>query len=324
VYDLTDFADSTKYSVSVKLTEAENPRLTTIKNMIGDRSDISDGTSFYNIFMSGEQNISKSSPLNKALLVDFMKLFRDYALVNDNLTRTTYEDYLTAFLVVSSSAKGEKVRTIADLKRLESQGFYDPKRDIMRLYGYNPAPVKTFLYVSNGAAGRQYAMTYLNKFLGAAFSIQADIIGRPEILLNRPHYFKKKDCIGLLTQYSMQYTYGSSFSTHIVLNYIRKNSSTYEYSLHNIDTLPINSDKKNQNSLFSQRAARYYKYLRNIKIAQNVAGTVNQTFGNVASPSAVNSVIGKVASKLVSNEMGLHTFNDDIGHLDFDKRDRRG
>jgi hypothetical protein len=306
---------------------------TKLVDIFGDSGDLS-GVSFYAKLVNSssaadaELQFSKDrsggesqSTFHKVLYNEFLNLFRDFILCADgsDKVKQCYESikalHIKKLNQVQSSNRIPK--TLGDLKQFAIQGKYNPKRDLMRLYGYNPAPPKTFLYVTQKGAGRHYAMMYLNKFLGQAFTIQADIVGRPELSLNRPMYMATKDAIGLLNSYTITYASGSSFSSHIGLSFIRKNAFTYDYSLGtHLDTLPEYKGV-NQNFKFRDRAEAYYKFAARLKAAKNLATTAS---GNVVSSQLIESGVSKIYSLISSKDMGLHSFHDDIGQIDLDRR----
>jgi len=150
------------------------------------------------------------------------------------------------------------VVTIEDEKKLASEGLYFPRTDMVKLYGYNPAePVKNN-FIENGIEAYDYAKTVFNRYLGKAFEIHMDIVGRPELLLNRTCYCERKDSIGLISNFSIKWSHGSTFSSSVTLNYVRKNAITYGYDLGEIDPFIGAAD----NEFFQNEANLFYKWNR--------------------------------------------------------------
>lgn len=148
------------------------------------------------------------------------------------------------------------ILTLGDEKELAKQRLYDPRTDMVKLYGYNPAaPVKNS-YIKNGEEAYDYARTVFNRFLSKAFEIHMDVIGRPELFLNRTCYCERKDSIGLLTNFSIKWSHGSDFSSAVTLSYSRKNTITYEYALGEIDPFIGSTDNK----YFQNESDLYYKW----------------------------------------------------------------
>ncbi len=146
--------------------------------------------------------------------------------------------------------------TLADEQDLADQQLYDPRKDLVKLYGYNPAePIKNS-YIENGEEAYDYAKTVFNRFLGKAFEIHMDVIGRPELLLNKTCYCEKKDAIGLITNYSIKWSHGGDFTSAVTLSYARKNTVLYAYGLGKLD--PFVGSVTNDS--FQTDAELYYKW----------------------------------------------------------------
>jgi hypothetical protein len=321
LFEFTDFSTSKNTKLKVKMTSLNiDPDAATMKQLFGTSSD-PDEASFLNSYLgaTSENTISlKTDSIISVLNTSFMALFRDYVLCQNLETQVIYNEYANSIKMSNASNSGGfSIRTIADLKLLEQKGFYNPKRDLMRLYGYNPAPPKVFLYVANNEAAQHYAMMYMNQFLGKAFTISCSMIGRPEFQLNRPHYIKAKDAIGLSTQYSLSYSYGSNFSTNATFSYIRKNAISYNYTMGNTDTLPYINEKPSQNVNFSDLASNFYKDLNSTQIKKNVANAANSAIGTPIDPSLINTQLSQTKNNI---SKGLFSFHDEIGQIDFDKR----
>ena len=104
----------------------------------------------------------------------------------------------------ASLIKLNKPNTLADYKVWADAGLYNPREDMMKLYGFNPAPTYTNYYINNGVEANQFAKVYFNRLFGESFVNSISYIGRPEVFLNRPYFLEKKDCIGLLSTYSLK------------------------------------------------------------------------------------------------------------------------
>ncbi len=322
---------SVSFIVKKKIEGAS--KFSTLKNIFVDL-DTKDGSSFYSKLLSSsddgamlksfEQKSSiPSSIYHKALYTDMVTLFRDVLICEDVQIQKQY-DTLRALYDIKLGDTGltsnKSPRTLGDLKQLAIAGKYNAKRDLMRIYGYNPAPPKTFLYVKQKGAAQHYAMMYFNKFIGQANYIQSDIPGRPELQLNRPTYFATRDSIGLLTSHNIKYNNGSAFNSHISLSHIRHNSLMYAYTLgQELDGLPY-IDGEDQNLKFKQRADAYYEFLAKLKAGSNIMSALNSAAGNVVPDAFMKKGTSLLSDALSSNEMGLHSFHDEIGQLDLDKR----
>ena len=152
--------------------------------------------------------------------------------------------------------KDISILTLADEKDLAKQRLYDPRTDLVKLYGYNPAePVKNS-YIKNGEEAYDYARTVFNRYLSKAFEIHMDVIGRPELFLNRTGYCERKDAIGLITNFSVKWSHGGDFASAVTLSYARKNTITHEYILGEID--PFMGSTNNQ--YFQNESDLYYKW----------------------------------------------------------------
>ena len=219
--------------------------------------------------------------------------------------------------------QGVLIRTIAEEKIAAQLGIYDPRTDMVKHYGYNPKGELKNLFIKSGPEAYDYARTVFNRLKGKAFQISMDIIGRPEFMLNRPYYCERKDSIGLLTKYTVKYQFGSSFLSTATLEYIRKNSIGYAYSLGELDIF----NGSTNNSYFKTQADYYYKYNQ---FATNFASrTTDSLIGGIAgsNPGFGRALGAKVAGNVASSIMGsvlpaggIFSMHDRIGHIPFDSR----
>jgi len=213
------------------------------------------------------------------------------------------------------------IRNVAEEKKAAQLGIYDPRYDMVKHYGYNPkAPLKN-PFIVNGLEAYEYARTVFNRLQGKAFTIHTDVIGRPEFVLNRPYYCERKDSIGLLTKYSLRFQIGSDFKSSAVLEYVRKNSITFNYSLGDLDVFKSSAN----NSYFKKQADYYYKLN---KFANNFAGRASEALINSISgdnPGFGRALGARLAGNIASSVMGsmlpaggIFSMHDRIGHIPFD------
>lgn len=313
---------------------------TTIAAILNKKSK--DGYSITQMLMPGSNLQNKDTGVDWATEIynNFLVIFRDYALLDADKgsdatlvteVRRANDAYTTA-VSLNSETKDVSIRTLADLKSLAEQGFYTPKRDLFRLYGYQPAPPKVFMYVDKQNK-LDYAMMYLNQYIGQMYRLRIDIIGRPEMQLNRPHFVANKDCIGLSTNYSTAFNYGSDFNTAVTLNYIRKNSFSYAYSNDYLDAVGLASTSGSKlesvtgNTQALSCFANYYAVSHNISSAKKAIQAAEDTLvgGSLMTTDASQSVgIDVVTASALANSKyknrGLHSIHDTIGHIDFDKK----
>ena len=220
----------------------------------------------------------------------------------------------------------KSIRTMGDLKRLAVAGLYNPQLDVVRRYGYNTNATEIVQpYIRNGAEARFYARVIFLKLFSGAFTFHLGTIGRPEFLLNRTYYCQRKDAIGLLTKYSLGWTYGSESISDIDLTYIRKNAATFSYSLGDLDII---SPKGNANNKSLQKDAEHYYAWQKLSStlankatslasasATGLAGSMGIPAGAVIGDE-IAGVVGSAISKV--NIGGMYSVHPYIGHTDYD------
>lgn len=225
-----------------------------------------------------------------------------------------------------------KVRTRKDLNNLFKMGFYDPQLDMVRRYGYNTnqEQVNNF-YVRNGREATHYASIIFNKLFSGAFTFNMDIVGRPELQLNRTYYCQRKDAIGLLTKYTLGWTHGSDFSSQIDLTYIRKNAITYMYSLGDLDIIQSKANgNSNDNTAFKDAADKYYAWKKLSQLLVNSSSAVANTGatgtlskygipGGTVVGEEIAGVTGSLVGKLLDKIGGLYSAHPYTGTLAYDK-----
>lgn len=245
-----------------------------------------------------------------------IKLYLPIALRDPDLRRQ-YEAILELEARKGNKTQAIDVMTLGDLKKLEQAGLYNPSTDMVRYYGYNPGPSITNLMIYNDSEALRYARTWFNKLFGRAHQIHMEIIGRPEMLLNRPYYCERKDSIGLLQNYSLNFAVDADFQTSLDLTYIRKNSLTYDYTLDELDEL----DGARTNKDFKNAAVAYYNSLADrVNLVQKGLSGIGRQAGR-----ALGGEIGGEVGQQLLNYDGkgysgaLFTAHNWIGHMEFDR-----
>lgn len=266
--------------------------------------------------------------LDNATMNALIDLNYPNALQTNDLVQTLQDDLDTTVADMAGNPNDRAayfathpVVSIQDIKELERLGLYNPRLDMVLRYGVNPLPEMTRPYVRNGSEVVRFAKIIFNRFYGKAHKISMDIVGRPELFLNRTYYCEKKDSVGWLSNYSITYNYGSSFSSSLTLEYVRKNSLVYNYSLGNIDDVVGRHDNK----YFSKEADRYFLWNKIIQQSAPLAGAgVSNLIGGKNLAGAVaGEVVGNLTSSLISGMSpvgGLYSSHDQLGHLNFDDR----
>jgi hypothetical protein len=221
------------------------------------------------------------------------------------------------------TTEGQIFATLGDLKKLEKLQLYNPRLDMVQRYGYNPFPKCTNPYIRNGEEADRYAKVIFNRMYGKAFTLSIDMVGRPEFMLNRTYYCERKDAIGLLDGYSINFDVESDFRSTAKLSYVRKNSLTYAYSQGDLDE--IVGDKNN--AYFTEEADTYYKWNKVLNQSTSLIGrgVSNLVSGgnNTGGRALGGDIAGKMVGKALSGSApvgGLFSAHDEIGHLEFDYR----
>lgn len=229
-----------------------------------------------------------------------------------------------------------KIQTLGDYKKLEREGNYNPRLDMVKRYGWNPGPDYVNPMIRNGQEATHMAKVYFQKMYGQAFSINSAVIGRPEFQLNRPYYIEYKDSIGLLENFNLKFSIDSDYISNIVLTYIRKNALTYKYTLNELDNIPKGSK---DNKYFLTMANKYYAGI----VTANRLNNATQSISNYTSSLAADAIVGKKSNPPLSNRVagtvgstavksvfnsikqnpedfkgGLFSAHEIIGHIDFD------
>jgi hypothetical protein len=209
-----------------------------------------------------------------------------------------------------------RAMTIADLRKFQKLNYYNPRENLIALYGYKRMePIKNEYIRSDGEADT-YARHIFNRILGDSRSININMIGRPELQLNRPYYFERKDCIGLLQNFNLSYKYGSEFTSTVTLRYIRNNTLSYDYTLGDLDA--IRGD--HNNTYFAKEGRTYLQYNNTQKnINKKIGTSVNKAIGGT-----IGSLVGSGTEDILDNIQlgGLYSAHDFLGHMNYDDRGR--
>lgn len=250
--------------------------------------------------------------------ISFREVNNDLFLTNKKL-----EDFtgLTGFV------------TKGDLKKYEMLQLYDPSKDYVTKYGWNPGPTITNTYFNNGAEAEIYCKVLFDKINSKMYELNCDIIGRPELFLNRPYYVEQDNVIGSLNNYSISYTPGGVFSSNVILSYIRRNSISYGYSLGNLDkvvSLKDGSIDSHSNVFFNDKAVNYFKSIFASDKSDNRFGAVNDVLSRSINAGPVGAIVGGAAQAFMKKRKqqkknqslvepdGLYVAHDWIGHTDWD------
>jgi len=297
-------------------------------------------TAFTRLGQPSKANPKQKTPRNiatdkvKAIQEELIVLYECIALNAGGELKTAFEAMQVKVAIRNGNYKFPKMLNLSDLKELEKAGIYNPRTDMIKKFGYNPGPtIKNLMIKSAQGEADRYAVTKFNQLFGKAHAIHMEIIGRPELILNRPYYCEKKDAIGMLEKFSLNYNIGSDFQTSLDLTYIRRNSLTYGYSLGNLDEL-TSADGKKDNAFFKKAADAYYKSISDMN--QKLANMVQKKYGE-----AGGFIFSKAGSKLGLGETGqklagllgekaftlsgtgfagaLYSAHDWIGHMEYDK-----
>ena len=304
-----------------------------ITSMTDPNGNVSLTTSMNNFIPWG--NYSYVDYTNNALpcITELINMYQIGLLYGSTVTGEASEIGKAKKLFQGASAQttqipniAKSIRTMGDLKRLAAVGLYNPQLDVVRRYGYNTNATEIVQpYIKNGIEARFYAKIIFLKLFSGAFKFHLGTIGRPEFLLNRTYYCQRKDAIGLLTKYSLGWTYGSESTSDVDLTYIRKNAATFSYSLGDLDVI---SPKGYANNTSIQGAAENYYAWQ--KLSNTLSSKASALSGAAATGLAAKmhipagAVVGDEVSGIVSsaisniNAGGLYSVHPYIGHLDYD------
>lgn len=238
-------------------------------------------------------------------------------------------------LVANKLPRQLAATTLADLKQMQRDGLYDPRTDLVRLYGFKKMTPMTNMYIQQGIEATLYAKAIFNRLLGDSRSIQITMVGRPEMQLNRPYYFERKDCIGTAKSYTLSYRYGNEFNSTVILTYIRNNALTYEYSLGpDLDVIAgtagaagmtndtgMSSDSRG-NAYFAAEGRMFLQAQEMMKkqnqlLGQKVSGVVSKKTDSVTGKAIGTGVTSLLGSIQVG---GLYSAHDFLGHMNYDER----
>lgn len=279
----------------------------------------------------------RMTPLKITLLKELSALYEIVLLsgttsAEDSLLDLTEEIINIKKMLDSGTVK---IATRGDLKALEKAQMYNPREDLQQRVGYNPGPVIKNYFIQNGEQALSYAKSIFNRYLAKAYVYAIDMIGRPEVWLNRTYYLESRQSIGLLTSYNTNFSIDSPFTTSCELSYIRRNSITYAYTLEELDDVasvhPAGSTESRSNSWFHKQAEEYYKgiysqqkELSRVQTARSILQNNAMYGGWVGIGAGIAGEIGlDVAETLINSRYpkgGIYIAHDFIGHLDYNQR----
>lgn len=243
----------------------------------------------------------------------------------ENKALRDLNDELTALRRRKESlGKVDGYLTRADLKAYEMAQLYDPSKDFVTRYGWNPGPEVTTTFMRNGAEAEAYCKVLFDKINSNAFEIKCDVIGRPELFLNRPYYVEKNQTIGLLSSYGISYTASSPFASNVNLTYLRRNALTYKYTNGNLDKIVAVDKNSKNNEFFNNKALRFYKSIFESYKVANRYKMLDNLLPIGGASSAAKVVVSKFSKKredkVVEELDGIYVAHDWIGHTDYDKK----
>lgn len=274
-----------------------------------------------------DPDLALDGTTQKAFLNDFLILVEVIALADTSSDYAQFKD--TNLTLVSLKRKFNNLTGISgyltkgDIKKYEELQIYNPAKDYLSKYGWNPGPRVRNIYINNGAEAEVYAKVLFDKINSNAFNLNCDIIGRPELMLNRPYYNEYKSTIGLCNEYSLTYSFGAFFTSNVKLNYLRRNAITYNYTEGNIDKITTifdaNSDKARLNSFFNKKAINYLKSLHR---ADKLDSRLDLLGAPIASTAkAVIKEVGRIRDKKEEVERdAIYVAHDWVGHLSADNK----
>lgn len=307
-----------------------NTRIATLLNCLTD--SVSGSQITYDTFVNHNKTASNPYFAELAKMYEFYLIYNN-AITDSELTSKQIEATRLLQQIMTLESSGNtvmnNVKTIADFQALAKMGFYNPRMDMMRMYGYNPSAVEiTNTYVASGREAQFYATVIFQKLLSEAYTFNLDVVQRPECQLNRTYYCQRKDAIGLLTQFSLKWGYGEEAISTIALTNIRKNVASYNYVLPEGLNLLVEG-QKTDNAFFTEKAETYFKWK---KFSQLVSDLASSGLGNLATGLAsgamggtIGGVIGDEIKGITAatiknlNFGGLYSIHDYIGHIDYDK-----
>jgi hypothetical protein len=243
---------------------------------------------------------------------------------NDKEVTKRVQEFQKSFMDAGGGiSSGNEIRSQSDEKEAARKGIYNPSEDMIKLYGYTPTATLSNPYISNKDEVYDYARTVFNRLKGKAFQLKIDSVGRPEFCLNRPYYCERKDAIGLLADFGVQYSHGQDFSSSSTLEYVRKNSITYDYVMGDLDPI-MPSD---HNKSFKKQADYYYLMNRPVSKLGGIAASATTDaiagespgFGRALGASTVGGLVGSAINSFTPLG-GIFVAHNRIGHIPFDSR----
>jgi hypothetical protein len=277
----------------------------------------------------------------KIILEELLLLYEVDLLADNTIDSRAFRDLSTEICImekqIANAGNLDGFLTRGDLKTYENLQLYDPSKDFVSRYGWNPGPTIRNTYISNGAEAEIYCKVLFDKINSKAFQLSCDLIGRPELGLNRPYYVEKNTCIGLCTDYSITYKPSTAFSSNVTLTFLRRNALAYSYTLGNLDrvtTLNDSAADAHTNAFFNTKALNYFKsifaadktaerykfvdkFVSSIAIA-GVKGAV--TGGAVQSFLGIKKKSDEKAKEADPARDGLYVAHDCIGHTDYNNK----
>jgi outer membrane protein OmpA-like peptidoglycan-associated protein len=309
------------------------------------RSGSSNPTVLTSLFAE-DQDRSAGSATGQ-IIKQMMNLYEGVALQESGKTGDEFRGVGKQLTDIVKANKLPTIITRGVLKELSLAGEYNPRTDFVTRYGVNPGPTIHNPFISTKEEAAAFSKILLNRIVSKAFEIHVDIIGRPELMLNRPYYIEDKQAIGSLQTYSIDYSIESPFQSNCQFSYIRRNSITYSYTTKNLDDVAeknmhgdteadahasvssqlISPDGKvianesnagaaadqGTNLYFNKKAISYHK--DNYKQKQGVKNAINvQEFFNAggSSKGLIPSLAG-IAGQTLGQVLQVSTFGGSLG-----------
>jgi len=277
-----------------------------------------------------DPNLALDGSASKAFLNDFLVLVEAICIADSSAAYVQFKEANSTLYSLRSKftilAGVSGYLTKGDLKKYEELQIYNPAKDYLSKYGWNPGPRVKNVYINNGTEAEIYAKILFDKINSNAFHLNCDMIGRPELMLNRPYYNEYKNTIGLCSEYSLSYSFGAVFRSNVKLNYLRRNSITYSYTQGSLDKITTIFDAKSEdaklNTFFNTKALNHLKSLNNkgktdarlALLGTPIAATAKAVIKEVNRLKASKSSNKANVSKEIVPD-GIYVAHDWIGHL---------
>jgi len=141
-------------------------------------------------------------------------VFKDSDIINWDFVEST-EHIITRLMVTGSL-----------LEELPTESTYTPRGcftnyALARQFGLIPDEI-TMRYYYTPQTCYYHAISEMDRRNANRFQGSLTIIGRPELRLGMPIYIESRDCYGYIENISHNFTFGSTFTTQIQINAIRR------------------------------------------------------------------------------------------------------